>query len=179
MAMHTGQSIDHTRGNSVHLKKRPKNRTQGQGNFGLDAPEMQETVSPAPGMDEEEDNALGFGGQHGKQANGWHYLYRPVHFENNHARPDWSERKIKMGIPIAQFNREEALEVKSIRDQAARVASAPRRLVSARDLCHHIGLPEMAIGLIQRVLNAETEIMLLHEDIKGLKARLSKLENKV
>ena len=70
------------------------------------------------------------------------------------------------------FDREVILEQKSIREQAARTASAPTRPPSARDLCHSIGLPEAAIGLVQRLLNAETELMLQSEDIKGLKARL-------
>ncbi len=63
MAMHTTSIV---RDNYAHLKKRPKNR----GDMGLDAPEMQETVSPAPGSNDPEDNsetfaplrALGFGG---------------------------------------------------------------------------------------------------------------------
>ena len=66
MAMHTNQSVDHTRGNFVHLKRRPKNRAD----MGLDSPECTDTVSPAPGMDDTENDsetfaplrALGFGG---------------------------------------------------------------------------------------------------------------------
>lgn len=84
---------------------------------------------------------------------------------------------MESGITIEQFNRETILEQKSIRDQSAR--TAPQRPVSARDLCHHIGLPEAAIGLIQRVMNLETEVMLQAEDIRGLKSQLSALKQKV
>lgn len=57
------ESLDDSRGNSAHLKNRPKNRAD----IGLDAPEMSDTVSPAPGTEEDSETfapprALGFGG---------------------------------------------------------------------------------------------------------------------
>jgi hypothetical protein len=53
--------------NSIPGAARGNKRAQGQGNIGLDAPEMQETISPAPGTEEDSETfspprSLGFGG---------------------------------------------------------------------------------------------------------------------
>lgn len=60
------ESLDDSRGNSVHLKRRPKNR----GAIGTDTPEVGETLSPESVTDDTESDsetfapprALGFGG---------------------------------------------------------------------------------------------------------------------
>jgi hypothetical protein len=57
--------------------------------------------------------------------------------------------------------------------------TAASRQLSAREIVHRAGLPEAAMYFMQRMLQAETEVMLQGEDIRSLKARLSALENKV